>query len=90
VIQKIEVRASLATLGRRGAEVFIDGKLLPGVVSADVSAAPGYIPTVTVELQATEVIVEGDLQIELTTGTVEALKKLGWTAPGETPEDGRG
>jgi hypothetical protein len=90
VIQKIEVRASLATVGRGGAEVLIDGKPLPGVVSADVSTAPGYIPTVTVELQAAEVVVDGELQIELTAGTAEALKELGWTAPSETPEVGRG
>lgn len=85
MIDKIEVKASIATMGRGGAEVFIDGKLLPGVVSADVSTAVGFIPTVTVELRAREVLVDGELQVELADETAEALKKLGWTAPGEVP-----
>jgi hypothetical protein len=83
VVDKIEVRASVATMGRSGAEVLIDGQRLPGVVSADVATSVGYLPTVTVELQAIEVVVDGELQLELAPGTAEALKKLGWTAPGE-------
>lgn len=86
MIDKIEVKASIATMGRSGAEVIIDGHRLPGVVSADVSTAVGYIPTVTVELRAREVVVDGELQVELAEGTAEVLRKLGWTAPGEVPE----
>lgn len=89
MVDKIEVKASIATMGRSGAEVIIDGQQLPGVVSADVSTAVGYIPTVTVELRAREVIVDGELQVELAEGTAEVLRKLGWTAPGEIPEDQR-
>ena len=85
MIDKIEVRAGIATMAEPGAEVIIDGQRLPGVVSADVSTAVGYIPTVTVELRAREVVVDGELRVELSAGTAEVLRKLGWTAPGEVP-----
>lgn len=81
MIDKIEVRASIATMGGGGTEVFLDGQRLPGVRSADVSTDVGFIPTVTVELQAREVIVDGELRVELAEGTAEVLRKLGWTAP---------
>jgi hypothetical protein len=86
VLNKIEVKASIATLSGSGVEVLLDGKVLPGVRSADVATEHGYIPTVTVELQAREVIVDGELRVELGAATVEVLKQLGWTAPGEMPE----
>ena len=85
MIDKIEVRASIATMGSSGVEVLIDGHRLPGVVSADVSTAVGFIPAVTVELRAREVLVDGELQVELADETAEVLRKLGWTAPGEVP-----
>lgn len=82
MINKIEVKASIANLSNSGVEVVLDGKVLPGVRSADVSTELGYTPTVTVELQALEVIVHGELRVELAAATVEVLEKLGWTAPG--------
>lgn len=86
MIEKIEVRASIATMGSTGAEVLIDGQSLPGVRSVDVSTEVGYIPTATVELQARAVHVDGELRFVLGENTIEALQKLGWTAPGEMPE----
>lgn len=88
MIDKIEVKASIETLGK-GPEVVIDGQPLPGVRSADVSVDVGYIPTVTVELHAHAVHVDGGLRFILGDDTIEALRKLGWTAPGEMPESQR-
>lgn len=85
MINKIEVKASIGNLSNSGVEVVLDGKVLPGVRSADVSTAVGYIPTVTVELAAREVIVDGELRVELGSATAEALEKLGWTPPGGVP-----
>lgn len=85
MINKIEVKASIGSLSNSGVEVVLDGKVLPGVRSADVSTDMGDIPTVTVELTAREVIVDGELRVELGTATVEVLEKLGWTPPGGVP-----
>lgn len=81
MINKIEVKSSIETLGMQGPEVIIDGYRLPGVRSADVSTQVGYIPTVTVELHARAVHVDGELRFVLSENTVEALQKLGWTPP---------
>lgn len=85
MLNKIEVRASIASLSSGGVEVVLDGTVLPGVRSADVSTELGYIPTVTVELEAREVIVAGELRVELAAATIEVLEKLGWKGPGEVP-----
>lgn len=85
VINKIEVKSSIETLGMQGPEVIIDGHRLPGVRSADVSTQVGFIPTVTVELHAHAVHVDGELRFVLGENTVEALRKLGWTAPAGDP-----
>jgi hypothetical protein len=85
VINKIEVKASIGSLSDSGVEVVLDGEVLPGVRSAEVSTELGYIPTVTVELTAREVVVGGELHVELGAATAEVLEKLGWTAPGEVP-----
>lgn len=85
MINTIEVKASIGNLSNSGVEVVLDGKALPGVRSADVSTAVGYIPTVTVELAAREVIVDGELRVELGSATAEVLEKLGWTPPGGVP-----
>lgn len=90
MIDKIEVKARIETLGTRGPEVVIDGHPLPGVRSADVSVDVGYLPTVTVEFHARAVHVDGELRFILGDNTIEALQKLGWTPPGETPEGSRG
>lgn len=89
MIDKIEVRASIATMGSSGAEVIIDGRPLPGVRSVDVSADVGYIPKVTVELHAHAVHVDGELRFVLGAGTIEALQKLGWTPPAGEALEGR-
>lgn len=80
MINKIEVRSSIETLGS-GPEVVIDGERLPGVRSASVSVEVGYIPSVTVEFHARAVHVEGELRFVLGDDTVEAMRKLGWTPP---------
>lgn len=83
MIKRVEVRGGLdtTTSGHRGPSVTIDGTTLPGVRAVDVSLSPGFIPTVTLELQAQEVDVEGDLALTLPDATVAALKRLGWTEP---------
>ena len=85
MINTIEVKASIGSFSHSGVEVTLDGKVLPGVRSADVSTDVGYIPTVTVELTAREVIVDGELRVELGAATAEVLEKLGWTPPGGMP-----
>ncbi|MDJ1137914.1 hypothetical protein [Streptomyces iconiensis] len=86
MISRIHVTTGIATMSSPGTEVRIDGEPLPGVRSVDMSTAFDIVPTVTVELMAREVVVDGEAQVELPAGMEDALRKLGWTPPGETRE----
>ena len=69
-----------------GSQIVVDGvDITAGVRAFSLTAAAGDVPELNLDMAVVEVEVDGEVRVELTDGTREALLALGWTPPQETP-----
>ncbi len=61
----------------------IDGHKLPGVHKVAVTAAATELTTLTIDLSAYEIEIDGVMQLLLPSSTRESLIALGWTPPAD-------